>query len=96
MPDIIIAGIGQTPVGEHWDISLRSLAAQAIQAAIQDSSGLKPQALFVGNMLAANLSRQAHLGVWLASKPRRSRLEVLPAERPCDRAIWPSPAAWWM
>jgi acetyl-CoA C-acetyltransferase len=66
MTDIIIAGIGQTPVGEHWDISLRSLAAQAIQAAIQDSSGLKPQALFVGNMLAANLSRQAHLGALLA------------------------------
>ncbi len=66
MTDIIIAGIGQTPVGEHWDISLRSLAGQAIQAAIQDSGGLKPQALYVGNMLAANLSHQAHLGALLA------------------------------
>jgi acetyl-CoA C-acetyltransferase len=66
MTDIIIAGIGQTPVGEHWDTSLRSLASQAIQAAIQDSGGLKPQALYVGNMLAANLSRQAHLGALLA------------------------------
>ena len=66
MADIIIAGIGQTPVGEHWDTSLRSLAGQAIQAALQDSGGLKPQALYVGNMLAANLSRQAHLGALLA------------------------------
>ncbi len=66
MTDIVIAGIGQTPVGEHWETSLRSLALQAIQAAIQDSGGLKPQALFVGNMLAANLSRQAHLGALLA------------------------------
>lgn len=66
MTDIIIGGIGQTPVGEHWDTSLRSLALQAIQAAIQDSGGLKPQALYVGNMLAANLSRQAHLGALLA------------------------------
>jgi len=66
MTDIVIAGIGQTPVGEHWDMSLRSLAFQAIQAAIQDSGGLKPQALYVGNMLAANLSRQAHLGALLA------------------------------
>ena len=66
MTDIIIAGIGQTPVGEHWDESLRSLAVQAIQAAIKDSGGLKPQALYVGNMLAANLSRQAHLGTLLA------------------------------
>jgi acetyl-CoA C-acetyltransferase len=39
---------------------------QAIQAAIQDSGGLKPQALFVGNMLAANLSHQTHLGALLA------------------------------
>ena len=66
MTDIVIAGIGQTPVGEHWETSLRSLALHAIQAAIQDSGGLKPQALYVGNMLAANLSRQAHLGALLA------------------------------
>jgi acetyl-CoA C-acetyltransferase len=66
MTDIIIAGIGQTPVGEHWETSLRSLATQAIQAAIQDSGGLKPQSLYVGNMLSANLSRQAHLGALLA------------------------------
>jgi acetyl-CoA C-acetyltransferase len=66
MADIVIAGIGQTPVGEHWDTSLRSLALQAIQAAIRDSGGLKPQVLYVGNILAANLSRQAHLGALLA------------------------------
>lgn len=66
MADIIVAGIGQTPVGEHWDTSLRSLALHAIQAALQDSGGLKPQVLFVGNMLASTLSRQAHLGALLA------------------------------
>jgi len=66
MTDIIIAGIGQTPVGEHWDISLRELGFKAIEAAIADSGGLRPQALFVGNMLAPNLSRQAHLGALLA------------------------------
>jgi acetyl-CoA C-acetyltransferase len=66
MTEIIIAGIGQTPVRENWDESLRSLGVQAIQAALQDSGGLKPQALFVGNILSANLSRQAHLGALLA------------------------------
>lgn len=66
MTDIIIAGIGQTPVGEHWEVSLRSLAIRAILAAIKDSGGLHPQALYVGNMLAGNLSRQAHLGTLLA------------------------------
>ena len=39
---------------------------KAILAAIKDAGGLRPQALYVGNMLAANLSRQAHLGTLLA------------------------------
>jgi acetyl-CoA C-acetyltransferase len=66
LTEVIIAGIGQTEVGEHWDIGLRELAFAAIQDAVKDSGGLKPQALYVGNMLAPNLSNQAHLGVLLA------------------------------
>jgi acetyl-CoA C-acetyltransferase len=66
MTDVVIAGIGQIPVGEHWDTSLRSMAVRAIQAAIADSGGMKPQALYAGNALAANLSRQAHIGTLLA------------------------------
>jgi acetyl-CoA C-acetyltransferase len=66
MTEVVIAGIGQTEVGEHWDIGLRELAFAAMQAAVKDSGGLKPQSLFVGNMLAPNLSNQAHLGVLLA------------------------------
>src|SRR5512147_1510166 len=66
MTDVIIAGVGQLPVGEHWETSLRELAVKAMQAAIDDSGGLRPQALFVGNMLGANLSHQAHLGTLLA------------------------------
>ena len=66
MTEVVIAGIGQTEVGEHWDIGLRELAFAAIQEAVKDSGGMRPQALFVGNMLAPNLSNQAHLGVLLA------------------------------
>ncbi|HSK66991.1 MAG TPA: thiolase domain-containing protein [Anaerolineales bacterium] len=66
MTDVVIAGIGQTEVGEHWDIGLRELAFAAIQNAVRDAGGLRPQSLFVGNMLAPNLSNQAHLGVLLA------------------------------
>jgi len=66
MTDVIIAGIGQTPVGEHWQVSLRSLAVKVMLAAIQDAGGLRPQALYVGNMLGATLSHQAHLGTLLA------------------------------
>ena len=66
MTDVVIAGIGQTSVGEHWDTSIRELAFHAIEAAQQDAGGLQPQVLFVGNMLAPQLSRQAHLGALLA------------------------------
>jgi acetyl-CoA C-acetyltransferase len=66
MTDVVIAGLGQTAINEHWDKSLRQLGVEAIHAAMADSGGLQPQALFVGNMFAPNLSRQAHLGVLLA------------------------------
>ena len=66
MTDVVIAGIGQTEVGEHWDIGLRELGFAALQEAIKDAGGLRPQSLFVANMLAPNLSNQAHLGVLLA------------------------------
>ena len=80
MTDVVIAGIGQTPVDEHWDIALRDLALAAIQDAIKDSGGLRPQALFVGNMLAPNLSKQAHLGVLLADFAGLTGIEAIAVE----------------
>jgi acetyl-CoA C-acetyltransferase len=65
MSDIVITGIGQVPIGEHWEISLRQLAARAILAAIHDAGGQKPQALYISNVLGSSLSRQANLGALL-------------------------------
>ena len=80
MTEVVIAGIGQTEVGEHWDIGLRELAFAALQEAVEDSGGLKPQALFVGNMLAPNLSNQAHLGVLLADYAGLLGIEAVTVE----------------
>lgn len=66
MTEVVIAGIGQTPVSEHWGVSLRDLAFMAVEATQQDAGGLRPQALFVGNMLAPQMSHQAHLGALVA------------------------------
>jgi acetyl-CoA C-acetyltransferase len=60
--DVVIAGIGQIPVGEHWDKSIRQMAAGAILPALAEAKGLQPQVMYVGNMLAATASRQANLG----------------------------------
>jgi len=80
MIEIVIAGIGQTEVGEHWDIGLRDLAYAAIHDAMQDAGGLKPQSLFVGNMLAPNLSNQAHLGVLLSDYSGLLGIEAVTVE----------------
>lgn len=73
MSDVIIAGIGQVPVGEHWDVSLRSLASRAILAALQDAGiskdspgPMRPQAIYIGNFLASVISHQANLGALIA------------------------------
>jgi len=66
MIDVVIAGVGETGVGEHWDVSLRKLAYEAMNFAQQDAGGLRPQALYIGNMLAPMVSGQAHLGALLA------------------------------
>src|SRR3989304_1652099 len=66
MIDVVTAGVGQAPVGEHWDISLRELALQAIEAARADAAGLQPQALIAANMLAPAGSGQAPRGALIA------------------------------
>jgi len=66
MSEVVIAGIGQTDVGEHYSISLRELALLALEAAIQDADGLRPDILFVGNMIAPAASHQAHLGALIS------------------------------
>jgi acetyl-CoA C-acetyltransferase len=66
MTDVSIIGIGQTEVGEHWGTSIRHLAWYAIEAALDDAATTEVDALYVGNMLAGELSRQDHLGALVA------------------------------
>lgn len=80
MTDVIVAGIGQTPVGEHWHLSLRQLAYQAYKSALSDAGNLKPGALFVGNMVASVLSHQAHLGTLLAENLGLHGIEAVTIE----------------
>lgn len=67
MREVAIIGIGQTPVGEHWEASLRTLASDAIHAALDDA-GLSsaPEALYVGNAYGSTVSTQAQLGALIA------------------------------
>jgi len=66
MRDVSIIGIGQTPVGEHWDYALRHLALEAIRDAANDAHIDHADALFVGNMASAQIGGQTNLGALIA------------------------------
>ncbi|MCE1255514.1 MAG: thiolase domain-containing protein [Anaerolineae bacterium] len=78
--DVVIAGIGQVPVGEHWEISLRSLATRAMRQAMHDAGDLAPQALYIGNMLAPVVSHQSNLGALLSDNSGLEGIEAFTVE----------------
>lgn len=80
MTEVVIAGIGQVPVGEHWNISLRSLADRAMLAARKDAGGLQPQAVYIGNFLASVISHQANLGSLLTDNAGFKGVEAYTVE----------------
>jgi acetyl-CoA C-acetyltransferase len=64
--NVEIIGAGITPVGEHWEKSLRHLALDAIALARADAGGISPQIVYIANTLAPALSGQSHLGALIA------------------------------
>jgi acetyl-CoA C-acetyltransferase len=80
MAEVVIAGLGITPVGEHWELSLRNLAARAISAALKDAGGLRPQALYIGNYLGSIVSHQANMGALITDNSGLSGIESYTVE----------------
>jgi len=83
MRDVSIIGIGQTPVGEHWDKSLRELAYQALLAAMKNVGVERVDALYVGNMLSGELTAQEHLGTLIADFAGLRGIEAVKVEAAC-------------
>src|SRR5262245_49126180 len=88
MREVAVIGIGQTEIGERWDKSLRHLSYDALKLAVEDAHlaehGIeKPDALFVGNMLAERLSDQAHLGALIADFAGWRGIEAATVEAAC-------------
>ncbi len=85
MREVAIVGIGQTAIGELWERSLRHLAFDALSAAMRDA-GLeneRPDALFVGNMLAPRLNNQQQLGALIADFCGWRGIEATTVEAAC-------------
>lgn len=84
MREVAVIGIGQTAVGKLPDQSLRDLAVQALNDAVQDAElEQKPNALFVANMLASRLNNQAHLGTLVADSMGWRGIEATTVEAAC-------------
>jgi acetyl-CoA C-acetyltransferase len=66
MREIAILGIGQTPVRENFEQSIREIAGEAVFSALLDAGVEKADGLFVGNMLSGILSKQENLGALVA------------------------------
>ena len=80
MRDVAIIGIGQIPVGEHWDSSLRMLAAEATQLALEDAGIEQIDALYVGNAYGGTVSSQTQLGALIADYAGLSNVEAYTTE----------------
>lgn len=66
MRKVYISGLGQVPVTENWEKSIRELAGDAALLAMQDADIGFPDALYVGNMMAITANRQAQLGTMMS------------------------------
>ncbi len=73
MRKVAVLGIGQTKISEHWGISLKEIAGNAIFAALEDAERESVEGIFIGNMLSGSLNKQENLGSllpdWAGLKP---------------------------
>ena len=83
MRNVSIIGIGQMPVGEHWDLSVRHIAYNAIAAAMTEAGTEQVGALFVGNMLSGSLLNQEHLATLIADFCGLRNIETAKIESAC-------------
>jgi acetyl-CoA C-acetyltransferase len=79
MRNVYITGIGQTPVGEHWDRSLIGLAVESLRKA-QAEVPLPIDALYVANAYAGELGGQTQLGAAIAAAAGLDGVDALRIE----------------
>jgi acetyl-CoA C-acetyltransferase len=84
MREVVVIGIGQTRVEEHWDKSLRELAGEASLAALYNAGMERVDGVFVGNMMSASANHQQHLGAYIADWVGLRFSEAMHIEAACS------------
>ncbi|MBI4630711.1 MAG: thiolase domain-containing protein [Chloroflexi bacterium] len=85
MRKVAILGIGQIPIDEHWEKSIRHLAGDAAIAAIAEAH-IEPTAvesLYVGNMLSGALNKQENVSALIADWVGLRGIEASKIEAAC-------------
>ncbi len=83
MRKIAIIGVGQTPVEEQWEKSLREIAGEAVFSALLDAQRDEVDGIFIGNMLSGMLSHQENLGALVADWVGLQGIEAVKVEAAC-------------
>ena len=83
MRNVGIVGIGQVPVAEHWDRSLRDFSTEAVISALHDAGDPIPGALYAGNMLAGELTGQENVATLIADASGLLPIEAIKIEAAC-------------
>jgi len=83
MREVVITGVGQVPVREHWEFGLRDLAVDAVLAALAGADVRTVEALYIGNMLGGNFSEQSNLGALISACAGLNVRESITLEAAC-------------
>jgi acetyl-CoA C-acetyltransferase len=83
MQSVSVLGVGQTPVGKHAGISVGSLALRACRTAMADAEIDAVDAIFVGNMLSAEVTGQSHLGPLIGAQLGQRSIESVTINAAC-------------
>jgi acetyl-CoA C-acetyltransferase len=84
MNKVAVIGIGQTPVSEHWDKSLRELAGNAALAALVEAQVPSVDSIYVGNMLSNMSNAQGQLGAMVSDWIGQRFTDAVKIESACS------------
>ncbi|NJF25453.1 thiolase domain-containing protein [Thermococcus sp. Bubb.Bath] len=79
----VIIGAGMVPVGEHWRLSLRDIAVEALLNAMDDAGIDKVDSLYVGNMASGSFIEQENLGALIADWAGLGHIPAVKIESAC-------------
>ncbi len=83
MRKAVIIGAGMVPVGEHWKLSLRDIAVEALLNAMDDAGIDKVDSLYVGNMASGSFVEQENLGALIADWAGLGHIPAVKVEAAC-------------